>query len=445
MCTVPAIPSRPRRRAPAHVPGWALGLVTAALAAVAPGCDDAPPSLGGSVRAPDDELLPQPGELFILHPNLAGPAGDATVIVGPDGTIALVDVGCAEHSGAVRALVERLDRELLTPERGYPARRAPRQVEHVLFTHFHTDHIGAAGELLGGYDQLDVRGLIVFRGWVEPAWSEAYVRFCESAEVFYPDQIAALCTSADGPAPCHPDGLSHATAACPGLARGDLTDEADDAAGATSWLPLGGGARLYIAGVDGFFGDDRFAGNLAENGRSLVGLVTYGGFRYHFGGDLTGGGTDLDGVTVTNDAEGVFLAAAGALAGVGGDGPLYDARGVDVLHAHHHGLESSNQEPLLDALLPADGRARNVVVGIGSGYGLAPSAAFYDRLGGGRLSGGGIWQTGDPHGDVSSDLLVVARGAVAIRTGGRGAGYWIQALFDDDPTDGLTAAYLSVH
>ncbi|MDP7114833.1 MAG: MBL fold metallo-hydrolase [Myxococcota bacterium] len=75
-----------------------------------------------------------PGELLIEQIGLTGEAiGEAALVVGPDGTTVLIDVGNDAHAGRVLGALER---------HGDSA-----AVDWVLLTHYHADHIG-------GFDKL---------------------------------------------------------------------------------------------------------------------------------------------------------------------------------------------------------------------------------------------------------------------------------------------------
>ncbi len=382
---------------------------------------------------PTTTIEPVPGELTIeqldLPQGTVPRLGEAAIIVGPDGTIALLDVGNSNHADQVRAEVRRLNTQILTPPRGFPA-RAPLQVEWVIITHFHGDHTGALPALLTGATPLTgVRG-VVHRGLVDlgPATNEPDVEtLCGLLRGPMAAQDRALCTSA-APAPCTSTSWTAAepyrATACAGLLRGDLATAADDAAGAPSFLSLGGGARLTLIGADGFASDGQAIHaappwghdqNGMENARSLVGLIAHGGFRYHFAGDLTGRG-DVE----SPDLE-TFLATTAR--------SFYGPRGVDVVHAHHHVRRTSSNAAFVALATPADGRARNVVGGVNPAYVGSPYAevlsAFADAA---RLATGWIWITRSAPGGAGHARLDVADGRVIVQTVQGGRGYRIQAV-----------------
>jgi beta-lactamase superfamily II metal-dependent hydrolase len=76
-----------------------------------------------------------------------------------------------------------------------------------------------------------------------------------------------------------------------------------------------------------------------ENARSVTAVLAHGSFRMILAGDLTGGGSDTD------DVEAFYLPRLPRVSDL-------DARGVDVLHASHHGRNTSSSAAWIDALLP---------------------------------------------------------------------------------------------
>src|ERR1043165_2751690 len=100
------------------------------------GCSSAPPVTASA------------GELSIVQLDLpATSLGEAALIVGPDGTTVLIDVGNGSH---VDDIFDALGGEA---------------VDWVGLTHFHGDHIGAMPRLL--QRGLEVRRGIVHRGFVD--------------------------------------------------------------------------------------------------------------------------------------------------------------------------------------------------------------------------------------------------------------------------------------
>ncbi len=380
---------------------------------------------------PTTRIEPVPGELTItqleLPPGITFRMGESAIVVGPDGTMVLIDVGNSPHDDEVRAAVRRLNTEVLVPARGFAA-RAPLQVEWVVLTHFHGDHIGALGDLLDpAGEPLQVTRGIVTRGLVDlgPAIGEGgFQRVCERLRAS-PALHVPVCAAA-ATAPCDPVQFSGTYPAqrCDGLFRGDLASASDDGAGAPSFLPLGGGARLVLVAANGFVSDGQSAVAAApfghedsnqENARSLVGLIEHGAFRYHFAGDLTGRGD-----TGSPDLESHLAAVAGIR--------WYGPRGVDVVHSHHHARRNANNSRLVDLVTPRDGRARNVVAGINEAYLGSPYAEVLTGFADGdRLAVGWIWATDGAAGGAVHPRLRDAGGPVVVQTVQGGRGYRVQA------------------
>ena len=399
--------------------------------------DDVP----GDSRQPIPPFMPGPepvspidavaGELTIYQLDL--PAGitvrigESEIIVGPDGTLVLLDVGNASHEDELREEIQRLNTQVLTPARGF-SQRAPLQVDWVVITHFHGDHVGALPDLLAGSAPLQITHGVIHRGWVDVGDALNPAAFQATCELLRGPAVALdrpLCTSATL-APCAQSAWTSAypASACPGLSHGDLTTTADDGAGAASFIPLGNGARVVLIGADAVFSDGHdlvpaasfgHEQNGQENARSLVGLIEHGWFRYHFAGDLTGEGNEE-----SPDVESQLVAISGTA--------WYGPRGVDVVHAHHHVRKTSSNPAFVAMATPVDGRSRNVIGGISEAYVLSPYAAvlaaFADVM---RLGSGWIWVPRAAAGGATHARLDVASGPVILQTIQEGRGYRIQA------------------
>lgn len=386
--------------------------------------------------APTGAMRPNFGELSIhqldLPMGLVPKLGEAAIIIGPDGTLTLIDIGNTKHGDEVREAVSALNTKWLTPARGYPKKRNALEVEWVVLTHNHGDHMGAAGELLAGGANVGKTALEVTRGVVhrgdvdlgDGANLKRWAELCAALKTAPKDRNYGLCSANSAP-PCSEKSLQGVFAAtgCPGLRWGRLDDPSDDGAGVPSWLPLGGGARLTLLAANGrctgqgqtedklVFGHKE--GN-EENGRSLVGIVSWGPFRYHFGGDLTGSGKPGE-----PDVESLLVKTSGAR--------FWGTDGVDVVHAHHHGRKTSSNMTLVSALAPKDGHGRNVVAGINAAYLGSPATDVVSRFtDAGRLGTGHFWVTKVTVGGHSKGVIE-ADGEVRLRTFAKGAGYRMQA------------------
>lgn len=308
--------------------------------------------------APEPAAPWVPGELVIEQIGLDGVAlGEATLVIGPDGTALLVDVGNDAHT---REVEEALERHGVTPS-------------FVVITHLHADH-------LGGLADLGLDAPVVWRGPYDidaraanaGEWEEA----CEGAA-----EAVDLCDG-EAPAPCDLDG----------------DDAPWPASSCGGWsADLGEGATFEVLAANGWHGGERFDlgydDEEDENARSLVGAVTWGDFTWIFAGDLTGGGKD------TPDVEGWLAPRLGL-----------DA---DVLLLAHHGIRSSTQDAWVDAVLGGEGD-HHAIVGATNGYLAAPAQEVLDRVAP-RLGGGDIWATEDGMTAGEHARLKVAHGGVVVR------------------------------
>jgi len=366
--------------------------------------------------APTAPLLPEAGELYIEQvrlPFLPGlDLGEAAIVIGPDGTTVLLDIGNTSHDDNLRDALSPLSPDL--------------SVDWVVLTHHHQDHMGSLEDLLLTASQtVTVTQGIVHRGFVELGGgmsTDDYERFCDAVRGPLAAVDVPLCESA-APAPCDEDATDYPAIACDGLRLGELGSSDDDGADVDTFIDLGDGARLTLIAASGWASGDDGLVPLApganehgdvENALSLVGVITYGDFVYTFGGDLNGpGGADGP------DMEGHVVATSGAR--------VLGSLGADVVHAHHHARETSNGPAFVDWAAPDDGLTRSVIAGINEGYIGSPQGAVLDAfLLDDRLAGGRFWITESASGALPDDV-VNADGDIIIRTVQSGRGYWIQA------------------
>ncbi|MBT3220083.1 MAG: MBL fold metallo-hydrolase [Proteobacteria bacterium] len=343
------------------------------------------------------------GELLIEQIDLPGSfIGESALVVGPDGTSVLIDVGNDSH---IKEVLEAVDRHLPS-----------REVDYVVLTHYHDDHIGGFDKLFNPHSRnddepLEVREKVVWRGSFDLGGAnrngvgELCDWFAEN-----PTKEAILCggkyvscelDQANAPWPAdHCDGL--------------LTDEGPFG------FALGDGATLEIFAANAWtVGPERLehqavANNTdtGENARSTVGVITYGDFEYLFGGDLTGGRKGTPNIEA-------FVAEKSSWAGH----PV-PAHGVDVVQLNHHGLITGTSAEWVDWLLPSGDSSRNAVVGSNWWYGSSPAPEVRQLLEP-RLGNGAIWITRKGLLSAGKDPIAVARGPVVIRVGNRGQDYSI--------------------
>lgn len=188
------------------------------------------------VPSPPNE--PTPLRIVTIHVG----QGDATLLVGADGSALLIDGGPSRHVDALRAAIES---------------NTGGRLDHVVVTHLDADHLGGVAELLLGPDHI-----------------------AHSADDGAP--YAQLWDYGDDPS------CTSAVCALYRTAR----------AGRGQTMTLGqalsiGGANIMCAAINGRVADGssvRVDGD--ENARSIALLIEHGAFRMLVAGDLTGG---LDG------------------------------------------------------------------------------------------------------------------------------------------------------
>ena len=380
--------------------------------------DVGPINCAQAPTAPKTRLQPVPGEVLYVQIGLTDSSmGESAVIVGPGGKIVLVDVGNDSHDDDVRGMVNELTAQI--NGKGGFSKRAKDTVDHILLTHFHSDHADGMEDLL---QDVTVSGKVLHRGYFDmsAAGQATVVKVCTALGGAKAAKEVALC---DGPqkAPCGgPWHGDYSSTGCPGLLAGDLTQKGGTGG---AFLPMGGGARLNILAINGIIGQQSYekqvkkikSSSNGENARSMVGMLRHGNFSLLFGGDLTGGGLS------SNDLEGFYVTRMGSHVG-----PL----GLDVLQANHHGSKTSSSKPWVANLLPTDGRSRNAVLGVSNGHGGFPPRETLDALlDNNRLREGRAWTTNvAPGGSSHSKLVTATGGHVLVGTLKGGRGYVVQAV-----------------
>jgi beta-lactamase superfamily II metal-dependent hydrolase len=387
--------------------------------------DQGAPSCGEPPTPPAGRLWPVAGELYYEQLGLGGfKLGEAALVVGADGTLVLIDVGNDRHADDVRAALNRLVVRM-SADGGFPP-RALDSADHAVITHFHADHCDGLAPLL---EDVVLSGRVIHRGFYDltaAANAAAAGELCAALDA-RPGLERPLCAGA-ARAPCEPGSWTstYPSTGCPGLDAGDLRTESGEG---PAFVPLGAGGRLRVVGINGEMAGERYADRVGpidpddsngENARSLVGLLEHGPFRLLVTGDLTGGGSD------TPDMEGFYLPRwVDAIGAEGGD-----EGGIDVLHAGHHGRNTSSSQPWVEHLLPVDGASRNVVMGISTAHVNSPHGEVLERLASDdRLGEGRLWTTRvAPLGDRHPLLVDAGGGSIVVRTVEGGRAYFVQAV-----------------
>lgn len=348
---------------------------------------------------PTSPLRPEAGELFYAQIGLGGfSMGEAALIVGPSGTVVLVDVANDSHDDDIADVLETFTGSM--------------RVDDIVITHFHADHADGIADLLS---RVTLTGRIVYRGFTDltSAANEATVDTLCNVLAENPSANAPLCSAAtDAPCQASERSGSYPAIACEGLETEDLD--------------LGWGASLNFLAANGVIGGERYesgdtrinaSDSNGENARSVVALLSHGAFRMMLAGDLTGGGSDTD------DLETFYASRLSSI----------PALGVDVLHAGHHGRDTSSNANYLARLVPSDGRDRNVLMGISTAHlGSPHSAALSALVGDERLAHGRVWTTLVSAGGATAPELVDAGGGlILVATRNSGSTYVVQAIGGD--------------
>lgn len=274
--------------------------------------------------------------------------GDATLITTPGGHHLLIDGGPV-GSG----------RRVTLP---YLLEKGISQLDHLLATHYDSDHIGGIAEILAGSDGMagttdDIR----VSG---DCWDHG-----DSPEKHTPAFAAYV----------------QATRDCERVAiPGEHIDFED-------------GVSIEVIAINGV---SKLSPLLAldptdENGTSMVLLIRYGNFSYLITGDLPGGGGNPPFDTV--DIETLLAPQIGP---------------VDVLHLGHHGSHTSSNQKFLETLAP---KAAIISVGDGNSY-HHPHPTVLARLAQLNIP---VYQTerGHPDGTENSHVM---NGHVVVESDGEG-------------------------
>lgn len=346
--------------------GSIVAVILVALIATA-GCGEGGPGLAAPAGppAPPPVTAPagpcgsgswRPGALEIHHLDVG--QADATLIVGPTGRTLLIDAG-----------EERWDDDANARAIGAYLRAVVgcARLDHVLITHFHSDHLGYPGR--GGL------------------WHLANVQGFAVGQTLHRDLVAFVGDSSGT--------LWRWREYLEGPGRGLLRPEVIRAGGAQ--VDLGPGVSFTVVATDG--GGALRAGDFSrdpappsENDYSVAAVLRLGAFDYFIGGDLSG-------ETFISEYGFSYHDVEAAVAGLVGD--------VDVYRANHHGSDHSSSPVWLAQLDP---EVSIVSTGDGNPHGHPRPAAVQRLLATGALY---LTQRGDPRTALGSARVV---GAVVVRT-----------------------------
>ena len=233
--------------------------------------------------------------------------GQATLVISPSGESLLIDTGWSGYEG------RDADRIAATAHQA-----GLKQLDYVLITHYHRDHVGGVAQLADGIKI----GTFIDHG---PNLEDSQVTRADYAT--YEKVIAGHAHVVVKPG----WGLP-----IKGIEVRVLTAAGDHITGA---LPGAGEANPYCAAEPAAADDN------TENARSLGVLITYGHFRF----------LDLGDLTKKKELE---LACPNNLLGT-----------VDLFLVTHHGMDLSNPKALVWALHP-----RVAVINNGARKGSSPAA-----------------------------------------------------------------------
>ncbi|PIR20041.1 MAG: hypothetical protein COV45_08705 [Deltaproteobacteria bacterium CG11_big_fil_rev_8_21_14_0_20_47_16] len=272
--------------------------------------------------------------------------GDATLVTTPNGYTILIDGG-PPGSGKHVTLPYMMDHNITA-------------LNHVMASHYDSDHIGGISEILAGRDGIaDTSDDIRVTGY---CWDHGNSTIKSTPSFLAYAQATTTCqrTALPGDNIYFDDDVSIEVVAVNGRSRFGILAETDS--------------------------DD-------ENAASMVLLIRYGEFRYVTTGDLPGGGGNPPYDTVDEES------AVAPLIGH-----------VDILHLGHHGSGTSSNLNFLKALSPD---AVVISVGDNNSY-LHPNPGTLARLHDLKIP---IYQTNRGH-NVGTQGSHIANGNIVIETDG---------------------------
>ncbi len=238
--------------------------------------------------------------------------GDATLVIGPDGTTLLIDGGDTGHGkNDVVPYLKKLG--------------IKNGIDYLVNTHRHADHLGGFDELIDA--EYDVRKIIWDNG-SNKTDTQAISDFLEAATTTTAGSVKTI-------------------------PLGQVID-------------LGNGAKATAVAVGGrILGTTTTLSVTDENDQSVALLIQYGLFDYMMSGDLGGGQDDTACTGRTTDQKNLETILMNALM-PGGGASLLTASGVEAMMVPHHGSESSMNSDFMNGMSP-----RVAIISVGEGQGTA--------------------------------------------------------------------------
>ena len=308
------------------------------------------------------------GELDIHHINTG--RGEASLLILPDGTSLLVDASGKTleqppFSLPTRPNATRPPGEWIARYVRHVLPAGSRRIDYALLSHFHGDHMGAVVEgsplaRQGGYQLSGITevaehlpiGAIIDRDWPDYAYPAPLEgRNMRNYRAFLAWQIEHRGLKVERFLPGRNDQirLLHRPEAYPAFEIRNLV------ANGVVWTGVGDETRNLFPPIDTLAPDD----HPIENKLSIGFRVSYGGFDYFTGGDLSANGDET-------------LSPADAWKNI--ETPVGQVTGpVEVMKANHHGSWDANSAPFLAALRPR-------VIVVGSRAEGHPSVNTYQRM-----------------------------------------------------------------
>ena len=364
--------------------------------------------------------------------------GESSLIIGPNKTTVLIDTGRDKHSKDIKKVLD--EHQIKT-------------IDWVILTHYHADHIGAFSEVFSlspTEGKITINKGVISRGPVNLSFSalneSAFSSLCSSIQSGETSckvknlcgesnqKWSTICDFSSDSCKNKNNGVCNPTSSCPGLYAGSLESWCPGTTSTKSsgpgYIPLGNGAKISFYYANGVLSTPPMnriqplsighSDGTDENNRSLMGVVSYRGFYFVFGGDIE---HTAEAYIAKHKLE--ILKWKSKQVNVLG----WVEKQVDVIKLNHHGKDPVPSTLWIDWLLPKDNRTRNALVGSNSRYGNSPDIDVV-KLVRDRLSNGFVWTPSK--GALSTaginDRLRDTSGPVVIRVPGAGDSYNILSV-----------------